>query len=551
MRFYSFVKKHYYILSSVLLLSVVFVSLVALSKAILPDASRITLTVSLDQSDNVELFYWNGLRKGAFNKHFSVLSKKVIKNKKQEVNFFLHDTPVTKVRLDLGRKAGVAKLYRLVVYSHFTKPVVYSPADIYRIFHPGKNDILVSLKEDHVEVISYNDDPYIVAAEPLNSNIFLLYVLPFIISSLVVLVVQRINFSRMPAFVDVNKKAPSSGSNICALDGLRGIAAIMVVADHTWGRFTGLGAGGVWIFMSLSGFLLVRPFIQESERAFSISYWNDFFVRRIQRIVPIYYFYIIIVYVISSRFNEAIRHLLFVQGSGHLWVVPQEAFFYLLTPVIMAVAIFFSRNRFWLIILGLTILMIWSNVMLDKRVFSLYGMNYKGLRPYVGIFLSGMIASYLYYGIYGPYIKSSISKESLQKVFALAGTVLLLVFLLGSTEHTWGGNRVFAQLYFPWFGVMAGMLLFAIVASEETPFTSFLSWRPLRALGVVSFSFYLFHPLVYGVLKKALPYYTGHSFVGFSRFFLTCCLSYIVACILYSYIERPFLEFSRKKIEKE
>ena len=541
MKVYKFFKKHYYILSSILLLITVFISLVALSKAILPDASRITVTVALDHSDELKLFYWNGLRKGSFDEHFSVISNRVKKNKKQKADFLLHDKPVTKVRLDLGGKAGLVKLYKIVVYSHFTKPVVYRPADIYRLFEPGKKEIQMSLRKDHVEIISHTDGPYLTSTKPLNSNVFLLYILPLIISVLLVLVIQRIDFSKMPSFLDINKKKPSSGSNVYALDGLRGIAALMVVADHTWGRFTGLGAGGVWIFMSLSGFLLARPFINDSKRAFSLKYWSDFFVRRVQRIVPIYYFYIMIIYVISSRFNEAIRHFLFVQGSGHLWVVPQEAFFYLLTPALMIVTIFAARNRPWLIVFGMTLLMVWANLILDKHIISLYGMTYKGLRPFVGIFLSGMIASYLYYGIYEPYVKTSASKHTLQPIFASFGVILLLVFLLGSTTYLWGGKKVFAQIYFPWFGVMAGMLLFAIVASEKTFFNRMLSTLPLRALGVVSFSFYLFHPLVYSVLKKALPYYTGHSFVGFPRFILTCCLSYVLACFLYSHVEKSFL----------
>ncbi len=529
---------------SFIVLSVTFFSFVVLSKVILPGASRITLTVHLDHSDNYQLFYWHGMGNGTFQEKYSVISKKTKKNKKQKVVFPLHDHSVNKVRLDLGSRGGVFKIYKLVVYSHFTKTVVYSPADIYRIFRSGQDDTQMSLKPGYVEVTSRSNDPYLVSTEPLNSNLFLLFGLPLIVSAVIFLVFKNINFSLFPAFCDINKKKPSSGMNIYALDGLRGVAAIMVVADHTWGRFTGLGAGGVWIFMSLSGFLLARPFIRQQNHIFSMQYWGDFFLRRIRRIVPAYYFYIIGIYVLTFRSDEAIRHFLFLQGSGHLWVVPQEVLFYLLTPIIMIAHALFFRNRTWVVIFSLTLLMVLSNKLLDRNIISLYGMTYKGLRPFLGVFLAGMTASYLYYGIYEPLKKKCSDNYGVWLSFSFSGVVLLLFFLLGSTGKVWGGHHVYAQIYFQWFGVAAGALLFVILAADKTPLVRILSFFPLRAIGLVSFSLYLFHPLVYNILSKAFPYYSGHSYVGFPIFFATLCLSYLVACMTYTYIERPFLRYT-------
>jgi peptidoglycan/LPS O-acetylase OafA/YrhL len=529
------------VLFSCILLSVIFFSLVSLSKMVLPGASRITLTVLPDHAEKLQLFYWNGMTKGYFQEEYSVRSKEVKKNKKQKVIFSLRDHSVNRVRLDLGEHNGVSRIYQLVVYSHFTKSVVYSPADIYRIFRPGQDDTELSLKENYVEVISQSDDPYLVSTEPLNSNFFLLYGVPLLASTLLFLVLKNSNFSLFPAFCDISSKKPSSGMNVYALDGLRGVAAIMVVADHSWGRFTGLGAGGVWIFMSLSGFLLARPFIRQPKQALSLQYWGNFFLRRIRRIVPAYYVYIIVIYVFTFRSDEAIRHFLFLEGSGHLWVVPQEVLFYLLTPIIMVANVLFFRNRTWIVISSLTLLMVLANAMLDKNIIALYGMDYKGLRPFVGVFLAGMIASYLYYGIYEPLKNSYSDRYRIRLGFAVSGLALFLFFLLGSTGRLWGGHHVYAQIYFNWFGAAAGALLFVIVAADSTPLNRILSLFPLRAIGVVSFSLYLFHPLVLNILHKALPYYCGSSFIGFPIFFITLCVSYLLACIMYSYIERPFL----------
>lgn len=539
-----FTGPRYTVLFSFILLSVIFFSLVGLSKMILPGASRVTITVLSDHAEKLQLFYWNGVTKGKFWEKYSVRTKEIKKDKRQKVTFSLKDHPVNRVRLDLGTHSGILKIYQLVVYSHFAKTVVYSPADIYRIFLPGQDGTQLSLKEDYVEVIVQSHDPYLVSTEPLNSNLFLLYCVPLFVSILIFLVLKNIKFSLFPAFCDISNKKPSSGMNVYALDGLRGVAAVMVVADHSWGRFTGQGAGGVWLFMSLSGFLLARPFIRQPKQALSLQYWSDFFLRRIRRIVPAYYVYIIVIYVLTFRSDEAIRHFLFLQGSGHLWVVPQEVLFYLLTPIIMLANVLFFRNRIWVVIFSLTLLMILANAMLDKNIIALYGMTYKGLRPFIGVFLAGMIASYLYYGIYEPFKKSHMDNYSIRLGFTVSGLALLLFFLLGSTGRLWGGHHVYAQIYFHWFGAAAGALLFVIVAADSTPLNRILSSLPLRAIGVVSFSLYLFHPLVLNILKKALPYYCGYSFIGFPIFFVTLCVSYLVACTMYTYIERPFLGLS-------
>ncbi|MFD0583836.1 acyltransferase family protein [Dactylosporangium darangshiense] len=74
-----------------------------------------------------------------------------------------------------------------------------------------------------------------------------------------------------------------------ALDGLRAIAALMVVMFHFGGtdwRWLS-GHSGVHIFFVLSGFLITTLALREEERSGRISF-ADFYVRRLFRIVPVY-----------------------------------------------------------------------------------------------------------------------------------------------------------------------------------------------------------------------------------------------------------------------
>src|SRR3712207_525289 len=74
-----------------------------------------------------------------------------------------------------------------------------------------------------------------------------------------------------------------------ALDGLRGIAALMVVAFHYGGPTLGPLSGwlGVQLFFVLSGFLITTLALREEDRTGRLSF-TGFYVRRLFRIVPVY-----------------------------------------------------------------------------------------------------------------------------------------------------------------------------------------------------------------------------------------------------------------------
>lgn len=522
---------------------VFYLLLCILSSSILPGASKITLTVETNHPDTFQLFYWNGLRKIEFQEGYSVRSSELKEGTKSEVIFKMDNASVNKVRLDTGEAEGVVKLYTITVKSHFAKAAEYTPADIYDLFKPGNDGTILRLHKDYVEVSSRDNDPFIVSDRPLlKANFFLLYGVPFLLAGIFYVLLLRFDAGSFPAFSDIAIKKPTSGVNVDSLDGLRGLAAIFVVADHTWGRFTGMGAGGVWIFMALSGFLLARPFVSQPARVLSGNYLVNFFTRRVKRVVPIYYFYIILVYVLTERFDLAIRHFLFLQGNGHLWVIPQEMFFYLLVPFIMVINYLLWCWKKWLVPVNLVLLILLANQFLNSEVISLFGMYYKHLRPYVGIFLSGVLSSYLYYGYYNVSGYQDQLGRKGNVFFSLLGIALLLFFLLGSTGYLWGNKIVYAQFYYKWFGVAAGVLLFSVMAAGNSLLTRVLSFLPLRAIGLVSLSLYLFHPMVIPIIRKSVSHYGGyHNASGLPLFAITLLVSYCVACVLYTYIERPIL----------
>src|SRR5262249_30324556 len=108
-------------------------------------------------------------------------------------------------------------------------------------------------------------------------------------------------------------ESPGRQRHIQALDGLRGVAVMVVVLVHANGCFGGpfsvgwvsgpLGAvfGGGWIgvdlFFVLSGFLITGILLDARG---SPAYLRNFYVRRVLRIMPLYFAYIALI-IVASR----------------------------------------------------------------------------------------------------------------------------------------------------------------------------------------------------------------------------------------------------------
>jgi peptidoglycan/LPS O-acetylase OafA/YrhL len=117
-----------------------------------------------------------------------------------------------------------------------------------------------------------------------------------------------------------------------ALDGVRGIAILMVLAFHflpgdltasphtlvgTWAAVANFGGGGVDLFFVLSGFLITGILLDEQKTA---GYFRNFYARRALRIFPLYYgvlFACFILLPIVHRFSPEEQAL--AQRQGWLW----------------------------------------------------------------------------------------------------------------------------------------------------------------------------------------------------------------------------------------
>jgi peptidoglycan/LPS O-acetylase OafA/YrhL len=235
------------------------------------------------------------------------------------------------------------------------------------------------------------------------------------------------------------------------------------------------GAVGVWLFFALSAFLLTLPFAARPERVSQPSQLRHYVARRLRRILPAYYFAIVVIALLSgASFTFLWQHFAFIRAAGILWTIPQEMLFYLCLPLLVA-------------------------------------------RP------------------------------ALNRALDLAG-LLILVFVVFSSPHYFESylasiprigslDPPLGLRYKHAYGVLCGAVIYVTMVCEGGLTHRIMSSLPLRALGVVSFSVYLFHVVVtngVGVRILDLP-------LGNALFFTSLGATYVVACVVYSLVERPFM----------
>ncbi len=319
--------------------------------------------------------------------------------------------------------------------------------------------------------------------------------------------------------------------HIASLDGLRGIAAAAVVFAHLHLIFpaleglevTGIGDRSVAIFFALSGFLMAYLY---GDRPISRTAVADFLVSRFSRIYPVYLVAVVAVIALSNipGFDfinpiqgpkEIVRHVLLFGSSGVLWSVPPEIQFYLLFPVIWL----FLTDRKRYQALGLLIAGFLA-------VDALLGFPGPGilLLSKLAFFLFGAAAGRLHSTLVGQQLRRPVG--TLIGLLALALPLFVLVSrqLFPTIESAWGLAPAFAAA-----------LAVLLVAREHPISAALFAAPPMRFLGKISFSLYLFHVPVMFLMANAL----SGMLPLYAVVLVALCAALLIAWISYECIETP------------
>ncbi len=503
---------------------------------ILPGIQAVEIDMQIDHPDHLRVYYSNSNK----FREDAVSAPRLINEQRANVKVSLTGTFANVLRLDTGDRAGTAKIYRVKISSYFHAPLTLEPKEIVELFTAGP-DVSMQIFNDHVQILSTGNDPYLIGISRLFPSMYWQSGLLALAFALLAIIAMK-RPTRPGAghrSLAMPPSAPNTPERLDALDGLRGLAAIMVITDHTCSWFRGLGASGVWIFFALSGFLLARPFIGNSQVVLSFTYMSGYFRRRFMRILPMYYAFIFVTYVMSGRFNLALLHGLFLEGDGHLWALPQEVLFYLLWPVVILLLVLPLRKYPKATMIGLLLVMAAWNRFVGIESIWLLGMDHIKLPLYFGVFLAGVFFSFLYSYCSAAASGSARFNSVASDLASPLGLAIIIFFVLFSTGHIIDKKAVYSQQYFSYYGFLAGLLIFSVLYAKGRILDKFLTLAPLRELGTVGLSLYLVHPMVKNLIDSFCSMNFDYKLKNFSLLLATLGCSYILARYTFRHIEQP------------
>lgn len=304
---------------------------------------------------------------------------------------------------------------------------------------------------------------------------------------------------------------------IPSLNGIRALAFGLVFLSHAGLEHIVPGRFGVMVFFVLSGYLITTLLLREQDKTGRIALRN-FYIRRILRLLPPLVVVLALIWMLhltglTQRDYEPMAFLSYLAyfgnyyiiatefegvpiGTGVLWSLAVEEHFYLLYPLLfVSLIVPASRTQRIALLMGLCLVaMIWRAVLLGVMDAStLYLESATDTR-----FDSLLFGCLLAVG-WNP-MTPGARDPGLVPGMALAG---LCVLVLGASFLV--GTRWFDEVLRPTVHGLALAPLFylAVLHAAQGPYR-WLNSRLLNYLGLISYSLYLCHEALIGLLNEHL-----------------------------------------------
>lgn len=362
--------------------------------------------------------------------------------------------------------------------------------------------------------------------------------------------------------------------HIPALDGLRGVAILLVIVSHYLGenwRTATVGWTGVSLFFVLSGFLITGILLDAKGAP---HYFRNFYARRTLRIFPLYYLTLFLLFVVAPLIpalnTEGYREVASRQGwlwsytmnirasfgdvigadpfsadwvrILHFWSLCVEEQFYLVWPAVVLLAT--RRQLKWICatcIVGAWVLRLYfaqEQINAAPYFFTLCRVD--------DLAIGGLIAAV------------AREKDGLERLRSYAPwlTIMALWVLVGVAAN----QRHFFQLEanvqryaYTAFGVLYGcLLIFALTAPRTSIYRRAMEFTPLRSYGKYSYAIYIFHwALSVLLFERIAPLDTLTEKLGsetaalIARFFIVTVVSWMIAFASWHGYEKHFLKLKR------
>jgi peptidoglycan/LPS O-acetylase OafA/YrhL len=320
----------------------------------------------------------------------------------------------------------------------------------------------------------------------------------------------------------------AAGAHLPALDGVRGIAILLVMALHFFStagaahsggadaaerivlKFTGTGWVGVDLFFVLSGFLITGILFDGRGGR---GYFRNFYARRVLRIVPLYYAFLALAFIVlplATRGSWVVpiadqawywaylpdpRSLTgggpanaFHGATGHIWSLMIEEQFYLLLPAVVALPLSRRQLMFACAVCAVTAFVIRCGIVLS-------GTNPAAAYRLMPARMDALaIGGFVALAARSPHDLALLRRWGRPALVAAAALLCALVVRSGGLPPA--GPWV-QTIGYTAIAVASAVLIISAIVPLQPGRRRVLLFRPLRALSRYAYGLYIIHvPLV-------------------------------------------------------
>ena len=358
-----------------------------------------------------------------------------------------------------------------------------------------------------------------------------------------------------------------------SLNGIRFIAAALVFAHHfvaidfvrKYAHFTmedsffaWLGGAGVTLFFVLSGYLITYLLLAEYKNEQKINI-KDFYIRRVLRIWPLYFFTIAInlfyayfTYTLSLDFFATkfflylfflpnVASIIYISGGfpGQLWSVGSEEQFYLFWPWIVN----YFRKNIKLVLILIPIIFFVLRFFLHFIVKLHQPVYFKGINVYsflsqfsynlrVDCMAIGGCFAWLFFNK-SKYLNFFYSKQTQYISLILTGILLLDIIHFPFI------------IYHPVYSILFGIIILNVSTNQFSVFN--LKQKLFEWLGTISYGLYMFHPFVLKLTDNLIEKLGLKSLIILPiDFMFSFGLTILLSYLSFKYLESPFLKLKHK-----
>ncbi|MCX6109772.1 MAG: acyltransferase [Proteobacteria bacterium] len=365
-------------------------------------------------------------------------------------------------------------------------------------------------------------------------------------------------------------------ARILSLDGIRGLAILMVVIGHASEPGVAINSffkvpfslcwTGVELFFVLSGFLITTLLFEQVGQA---DYFRQFYVRRILRIVPLFYVLLILLVFVTPLVIPDVEVQEMAIGWQHRspwyfaflsnilalrlgdfpldplavsWSLSVEEQFYLVWPVVVLLLRRSGRPMLGLLgLLGAAATLRMALLHLGWGDHAIYVFTPTRMDPLI---IGSMLAVLRLQG----YFTESAGEVAKVLAFTVLGVILLTAAFMGIFPDFSQHQPLFLAarqlLYYPAISTLFGALLVWGVVAPSAWWSVWLQRPWLMTLGTWSYGIYLTHNFInHAVEYLGLTYgWLGYTLLGQGMHYLcTLSISILVGAGCYYLVERPCL----------